>query len=58
VETFGDKPYLSLEEPDRRQAAEADPRGFLARHPDGAILDEVQRCPPATGPNTPTQIPP
>jgi len=45
VETFGDKPYLSLEEPDQRQAAEADPRGFLARHPDGAILDEVQRCP-------------
>lgn len=38
-------PYASLEEPDLRQAANSDPRSFLARFPDGAVLDEVQRCP-------------
>jgi len=42
---FPDKPYASLEDPDLREAAESDPRGFLARFPDGAILDEAQRCP-------------
>lgn len=42
---FPDKPYLSLENPDVRLFANEDPRGFLARHPDGAILDEVQRAP-------------
>ncbi len=42
---FPDKPYLSLEDPDVRMAAEADPRGFLGQVPDGAILDEVQRLP-------------
>ncbi len=30
---------------DEREFAEGDPRGFLARFPDGALLDEVQRCP-------------
>ncbi|MEY3146475.1 MAG: hypothetical protein RL342_2146, partial [Pseudomonadota bacterium] len=44
--TFPDKPYVSLEDPDTRAFAQGDPRGFLARLPDGAILDEVQRCPP------------
>jgi len=44
--TFPDKPYVSLEDPDTRAFAQDDPRGFLARLPDGAILDEVQRCPP------------
>lgn len=43
--TFPDKPYLSLEDPDSLEAATADPRGFLARLPDGAILDEAQKCP-------------
>ncbi|MDE3032907.1 MAG: ATP-binding protein [Acidobacteriota bacterium] len=43
--TFPEKPYLSLEDPDLRDLAEADPRGLLARHPTGAILDEVQRVP-------------
>jgi uncharacterized protein len=43
---FPDKPYVSLEELDMRMAAEADPRGFLAQFPDGAILDEIQRMPP------------
>lgn len=43
--TFPDKPYLSLEDPDNRNMAEADPRRLLAAYPDGAILDEVQRTP-------------
>lgn len=42
---FGQKPYVSLEDPDNRQYALEDPRGFLADHPNGAILDEVQRKP-------------
>jgi hypothetical protein len=42
---FADKPYVSLEDPDERQFAEQDPRGFFNRYPDGAVLDEVQRCP-------------
>ncbi|MBI5485459.1 MAG: ATP-binding protein [Deltaproteobacteria bacterium] len=42
---FPGKPYVSLEDPDARLFAESDPRAFLARFPDGAILDEVQRCP-------------
>jgi len=40
-----DRPYVSLEEPDLRHLAMDDPRGFLARFPDGAVLDEVQRAP-------------
>ena len=43
--TFPDKPYFSLEDPDVRMAAEADPRGFLAQMEEGGILDEVQRLP-------------
>ncbi len=39
------KPYVSLEEPDVREHARSDPRGFLAGFPDGAVLDEIQRCP-------------
>lgn len=42
---FPDKPYISLENPDEREFAEHDPKRFLARFPEGAILDEVQRCP-------------
>ena len=42
---FPNKPYVSLEEPDTREFAQQEPRGFLSRYPDGAILDEVQRCP-------------
>lgn len=38
-------PYVSLEDPETRQEAIADPRGFLARFPEGAILDEAQRAP-------------
>ena len=43
--TFPDKRYVSLEDPDERAFAEEDPRGFLDRLPEGAILDEAQRCP-------------
>lgn len=42
---FSDHPYASMEEPDLRLAAQEDPRSFLGRFPDGAVLDEVQRCP-------------
>jgi predicted AAA+ superfamily ATPase len=42
---FGDKPYITLENPDEREFAQNDPKRFLARFPQGAILDEIQRCP-------------
>ncbi len=42
---FPNKLYVSLEEIDMRDFATNDPRGFLNQYPDGAILDEVQRCP-------------
>ena len=42
---FSDKPYVSLENPEERQFALSDPKRFLARFPEGAVLDEVQRCP-------------
>ena len=42
---FKDKPYISLENPDEREFAENDPKRFLARFTNGAVLDEVQRCP-------------
>jgi uncharacterized protein len=37
--------YVSLEPPDVRAAAEADPRGFLAMHSPPVIFDEVQYAP-------------
>ncbi len=37
--------YVNLEAPDERDFAESDPRGFLARLGDGAIIDEVQYVP-------------
>jgi hypothetical protein len=43
--TFPRKPYVSLEDPDVRLAAENDPRGFLGQNEGGAILDEIQRVP-------------
>jgi uncharacterized protein len=42
---FSDKAYVTLEDPDTRERAQDDPRGFLVQFPEGAILDEVQRCP-------------
>ena len=42
---FPHKPYVNLEAPDIRILVEHDPRSFLERHPNGAILDEIQRVP-------------
>jgi hypothetical protein len=42
---FAGKPYVSLEDPEEREFADTDPRGFLARFPEGAVFDEAQRCP-------------
>lgn len=42
---FEDHDYVSLEEPDEREFALADPKGFLRRFSGGVILDEVQRAP-------------
>ena len=44
-DSFPALPYVSLEEPDIRQIALTDPRGFLSNYPAGAILDEVQNTP-------------
>lgn len=43
--TFRHKPYVSLEPLDERAFAMEDPRGFLAQHAAGAIIDEVQYAP-------------
>ena len=45
---FPEKPYANLESPDIRREAIEDPRGFLARYPEGAVLDEIQRAPDIT----------
>lgn len=37
--------YRSLEDPQERDFALRDPRGFLRQFSSGVILDEVQRCP-------------
>ncbi len=43
---YGDSAgYVSLEPPDVRAAAAADPRGFLDMHPAPVIFDEVQYAP-------------
>ena len=42
---FSSLPYVSLEEPDIRQIALTDPRGFLSNYPAGAVLDEIQNAP-------------
>ena len=39
------KTYVSLEDPDNREFALSDPRGFLAQYPEGLIIDEAQRAP-------------
>jgi uncharacterized protein len=38
-------PYQSLEDPDVRERIASDPRAFLQRFADGAVIDEVQRVP-------------
>ncbi len=42
---FAHKPYVSLENPVEREFAERDPQRFLQRFEQGAVIDEVQRCP-------------
>lgn len=42
---FPKKQYVSLENPDVREFATSDPRGFLAQFKNGAILDEIQKAP-------------
>ena len=42
---FPQHSYVSLEDPDVRAFASEDPRAFLSRYAEGAIVDEVQRVP-------------
>ncbi|HFA47600.1 MAG TPA: ATP-binding protein [Bacteroidetes bacterium] len=42
---FPEQPYVSLENPENRNFALADPVGFLKKYPDGAVFDEIQRAP-------------
>ncbi len=42
---FNDRPYLNLEPLDVREEVRRDPRGFLAQHRDGAVIDEIQNLP-------------
>ncbi len=47
-QAFPEKAYVTLENPAQREFATDDPVGFLARYPEGAILDEIQRAPELT----------
>lgn len=38
-------PWVNLEPLDTREAVRRDPRGFLAQHPNGVIIDEIQHAP-------------
>lgn len=40
---FGDLPYVNLEDESVRSEIEYDPKRFLAKYPDGVIIDEAQR---------------
>ena len=42
---FPERAYVTLEDPEQKEFAQRDPRGFLARFAEGAIIDEAQRCP-------------
>jgi predicted AAA+ superfamily ATPase len=42
---FPEHAYVSLEDLAEGEFARRDPKGFLARFPEGAVIDEVQRCP-------------
>lgn len=42
---FKDMDYINLENPEERAFAMDDPKGFLERIPNGAVLDEIQRVP-------------
>jgi predicted AAA+ superfamily ATPase len=41
---FPKKDYVLLETPSQREYATVDPQGFLAKYPNGAILDEIQKA--------------
>ena len=43
--TFPDYQYISLEDPDYREFAQNDPKGFLKNFSENIIFDEVQRVP-------------
>ncbi|MBS0606564.1 MAG: ATP-binding protein [Parachlamydiales bacterium] len=42
---FPQKPYVNMEDADNRSLASLDPKSFMQKYPNGAILDEVQRTP-------------
>lgn len=42
---FGDKPYVSFENPEIRRAATLDPRMFIDQYAEGAVFDEAQYIP-------------
>lgn len=43
--SFSSYKYVSLEDPDIREFANNDPRGFISTYPDKTIIDEAQRVP-------------
>ncbi|MCD4848993.1 MAG: ATP-binding protein [Candidatus Aegiribacteria sp.] len=43
--TYPEMAYANLEDPEIREYAFTDPKGFLAQFPDSVILDEIQRVP-------------
>lgn len=43
-----DKPYLNLEDRETREALASEPKRFLGRFPNGAVIDEFQRFPELT----------
>ncbi|MCB1115851.1 MAG: ATP-binding protein [Chlamydiia bacterium] len=42
---FPDKPYVNLEDLEKRSLAAEDPKSFLENFPEGAIFDEIQKAP-------------
>jgi len=42
---FPNKAYVSLENPEDREYALSDPKGFLAQYNSGVVIDEAQRAP-------------
>jgi uncharacterized protein len=43
--TFPDKSYISLDSPEVLESVRSNPGGFLAKYPNGAVIDEAHRCP-------------
>ena len=41
-------PYVNLEDLQNREAANNDPKGFIAKYPNGAVFDEIQKVPDLT----------